>query len=212
MTMEQYNILLKSRQAKTHSPSGYTYIFSSLIVCPICGCRFTGRQRKRTRQDGSVHCVIRYNCVGKFKYHPGASLKEESIEKYLLENIDRALQEAMIEYNLSDSRKPKPAKSIQSCKEEMARLNIMYQKGRISEEYYETEYAKLSAAMSDAGSQSLQRKRQKLISVSQRFKGDWKELYQKLDNSHKRAFWKQIIEEINVNPETRQISGFKFLL
>ena len=212
MTMEQYTILLKSRQAKTYSSSGYTYIFSSLIVCPICGCRFTGRQRKRSRQDGSVHCAIRYNCVGKFKYHPGASLKEESVEKYLLENIDSALQDMMIEYNLSNSRQPKPAKSIQSYKDELDRLNIMYQKGRISEEYYETEYEKISAAMSNMDDQILQKKQKKLLSVSQKFKGNWQGLYLKLDNSHKRAFWKQIIEEINVDPKTRQISGFKFLL
>lgn len=212
MTLEQYSILKKSRQAKTYSSSGYTYIFSSLIVCPVCGCRFSGRQRKRTRQDGSVHCVVRYNCVGKFKYHPGASLREEAVEKYLLENIDQAIQNAMIEYNLSDSCKPKPAKSLQSYKEELSRLNIMYQKGRISEEYYESEYERLSAAMSDSDSRSLQMKQKKLILVSQKFKGNWQELYSKLDNSHKRAFWKQIIEEIHVNPETRQISGFNFLL
>ena len=60
----------------------------------------------------------------------------------------------MIEYNLSDSSKPKPAKSVQSYKDELNRLNIMYQKGRISEEYYETEYEKISAAMSNADDQS----------------------------------------------------------
>ncbi len=212
MTMEQYQILLKSRQAKSYSSSGYTYIFSSLIVCPVCGCRFSGRQKRRTRKDGSVHCAIRYNCVGKFKYHPGASLKEETVEKYLLENVDHALQDAMIEYNLSDPHKPKPVKSTQSYKDEMARLNIMFQKGRISEEYYETEYERLSAAMSDAEGQILQKKQKKLMSVSQKFNGNWRELYLKLDNSHKRAFWKQLIEEIHVDPETRRISGFKFLL
>lgn len=212
MTMEQYNILLKSRQAKTYTSSGHVYIFSSLITCPICGCKFSGRQRKRTRSDGSVYCDIRYNCMGKFEYHSGASLRESAIEKYLMDNINAAIQSALIEYDLSAASQPKPAKSARSLKDELNRLNTMYQKGRISEEYYESEYEKLSSAIAGINSQGLEVKQKKILSVAQRFQGDWRKLYLKLDNTHKRAFWKQIIEEINVDPNTRQISGFKFLL
>lgn len=212
MTMEQYNILLKSRQAKTYTSGGHVYIFSSLITCPVCGCKFSGRQRKRTRLDGSVYCDTRYNCLGKFKYHPGASLRESAIEKHLLDNIDTALQSALVQYDLAMSDKSKPARSTQSLKDELNRLNTMYQKGRISEEYYESEYTRLSAAISGAENHALKEKQEKLISVSRKFRGDWKELYTKLDNSHKRAFWKQVIEEINVDPDTRQICGINFLL
>lgn len=212
MTMEQYNILQKSKQAKICSPSGYTYIFSSLITCPICGCKFSGRQRKRIRQDGSVYCDIRYNCVGKFKYHPGASFRESAIEEYLLKHIDVAIESALIEYNLAASKQARPVKTAQSFKDELNRLNMMYQKGRISDEYYETEYRRLSDAISSLDDKNIIQKRDKVISVSQKFRGDWKSLYDKLDNSHKRAFWKQTIENITVDPETRQISGFKLLI
>lgn len=212
MTKEQYNILLKSRQAKTYSPTGYTYIFSSLITCPICGCKFSGRQRKRINKDGSIYCDIRYNCVGKFRYHPGASLRESAIEQYLLDHIDSVIESALIEYDLSASSAVKPVKSVQSFKDELNRLNMMYQKGRISEEYYESEYERLSIKISSADDKVIQEKQKKLKSVSKKFKGNWKELYQKLDNSHKRAFWKQVIEEITVDPETRKISSFKLLI
>ena len=210
--MDQYNILLKSRQSKTYTSSGHVYIFSSLITCPICGCKFSGRQRKRTRADGSIYCDTRYNCMGKFKYHSGASLRESAIEKYLLDHIDTALQDALIEYDLALNAQPKSTKSVRSLKDELSRLNTMYQKGRISEEYYESEYEKLSSAISGADSQEIELKQKKLLSVAHKFQGNWKELYSKLDNTHKKAFWKQIIEEINVDPDTRQISGFKFLL
>ncbi len=212
MTMDQYRILKKSRQAKTYSSSGYTYIFSSLITCPVCGCKFSGRQRKRTRSDGSVYCDIRYNCIGKFKYHPGASLRESAIEAYLLDNISTSIRNVMIKYDFSDTQKTKPVKSVQSLKDELTRLNTMYQKGRISEDYYEAEYQRLQSDISGSQDREIQAKQQKLISASKKFRGNWKELYTKLDNSHKRAFWKQIIEEINVDPETRQISGINFLL
>ena len=150
--------------------------------------------------------------MGKFKYHSGASLRESAIEKYLLDHIDTALQDALIEYDLALNAQPKSTKSVRSLKDELSRLNTMYQKGRISEEYYESEYEKLSSAISGADSQEIELKQKKLLSVAHKFQGNWKELYSKLDNTHKKAFWKQIIEEINVDPDTRQISGFKFLL
>lgn len=212
MTMEQYNILFKSRQAKTHVPSGYVYIFSSLITCPICGCKFSGRQRKRVRQDGSIYCDIRYNCVGKFKYHSGASFRESTIEDYLINHVNAAIETAMIECNLTTSNRPKPVKSLQSFKDELNRLNMMYQKGRIQEEYYEAEYQRISASIPSQNDNALKAKQKMLVSVSKKFSGDWVKLYKKLDNSHKRAFWKQIIEEITVDPEARKISNFKFLL
>lgn len=212
MTMEQYNILSKSRQAKTYTSSGHVYLFSSLITCPICGCKFSGRQRKRTRSDGSVYCDTRYNCMGKFEYHPGASLRESSIEKYLLDHINRTVQSKLIEYELTASSHPKPAKSARSLTDELNRLNTMYQKGRITEKHYESEYERLSSAISCLNTQNPEVKKEKLLTASQKFQGSWKELYLKLDNTHKRAFWKQIIEEINVDPNSRQISGIKFLL
>lgn len=212
MTMEQYKILLKSRQAKSWSSSGYTYIFSSLITCPICGCKFSGRQRKRTRQDGSVYCDIRYNCVGKFKYHPGASLRESSIEEYLLKHIDASVESALIEYDLAAAEKSKPVKTAQAYMDERDRLNTLFQKGRISEEYYEAEYQRLSDAILATDEKASIERRKKLINLSQKFNGDWKSIYLQLDNTHKRAFWKQIIENINVDPKTRRISGIKLLI
>lgn len=212
LTMEQYNILLKSRQAKTYKPSGYVYLFSSLITCPLCGNKFSGRQRKRTRKDGSIYCDVRYNCMGKFRYHEGASFRESAIEQYLLDNIGNVLQDALIEYDLAPESKPKPKKSIQSYKDELNRLNNMYQKGRISEDYYETEYERISAAISSSDNQEQRLRQEKLISVSKKFKGNWKELYLNLDPTHKRAFWKQTIEEITVDHETRKISGIKLLI
>lgn len=212
MTMEQYNILQKSKQAKTYPRSSYVYIFSSLIACPICGRKFSGRQKTTLNLNGTTHHVVRYNCVGKFKYHRGASFKEDVIEQYLLDNINIALQDALIEYDLTENIKLKPARSMQSYKDELSRLNSLYQKGRIAEDYYESEYMKLSVIISDKDNKALEMKQKKLISIAERFNGNWQELYLKLDNSHKRAFWKQVIEEIHVDPDTRKLCGFKFIL
>lgn len=213
MTMDQYHALLKSRQAKSWSPSGYTYIFSSLITCPICGCKFSGRQRKAVRKNGNVYCDTRYNCMGKFRYHSGASLRESAIEEYLLEHMDSILEAARIDICLEPSgASAKPARSTQSIQDEINRLNTMYQKGRLSDDYYDQEYIRLTAALSEVSDQKAELQKKNLRCVSERFSGDWKSLYVRLDNEHKRAFWKQTIEEILVDPETRQIKDVKLLL
>lgn len=213
MTMEQYHMLLKSRQAKSWSPSGYVYTFSSLITCPICGCKFSGRQRKAIRKNGAVYCDTRYNCMGKFQYHSGASLRESAIEAYLLEHIDSIIESAQVNlYMDAGNASPKPARSAQSVQEELNRLNTMYQKGRLSEEYYDREYERLTALLSISDDRQLEEKRKRLKCVERQFSGDWKVLYKRLDNSHKRAFWKQTIEEILVDPDTRKIKDVKLLI
>ena len=212
MTMDQYHALLKSRQAKSWSPSGYTYIFSSLITCPICGCKFSGRQRKAVRKNGNAYCDVRYNCMGKFRYHPGASLRESAIEKYLLEHMNSILEAARIDICLEPAgASAKPVRSPQSIQDEINRLNTMYQKGRLSDDYYDQEYIRLTAALSEVSDQKAELQKENLKCVSERFSGDWK-IYMRLDNEHKRAFWKQTIEEILVDPETRQIKDVKLLL
>lgn len=213
MTMDQYHALLKARQAKSWSPSGYTYIFSSLITCPICGCKFSGRQRKALRKNGTVYCDVRYNCMGKFRYHSGASLRESAIEAYLLEHIDSIIETARVEICLEANFSPsRPARSTKSIQEEIDRLNTMYQKGRLSETYYDQEYERLTSALSGVHDQKTELQQKRLQCVSEQFSGEWKSLYLRLDNEHKRAFWKQTIEEILVDQETKKIKGVKLLI
>ncbi len=214
MTMEQYHALQKARQAKSWDSSGYTYIFSSLITCPICGCKFSGRQKKEVRKSGKIYSDVRYNCMGKFRYHSGASLRESAIETYLIEHIDSIIESASVELHMESARvSSTPKRSTQSIQDELNRLNIMYQKGRLTEDYYNQEYDRLSSMLSITGDdRANEEKKKRLKYVSEQFSGDWKTLYNRLDNAHKRAFWKQTIEEIQVDPETRSIKGVKLLL
>ena len=43
------------------------------------------------------------------------------------------------------------------------------------------------------------------------FHAGWEELYYRLDNEHKRAFWKSTISEIQIDPDTHKLCGFQFL-
>ena len=48
--------------------------------------------------------------------------------------------------------------------------------------------------------------------IQEKIAGNWKELYEKLDYEHRKSFWRSILAEIYIDPETHQISGFDFLI
>ena len=48
--------------------------------------------------------------------------------------------------------------------------------------------------------------------IETKLNGNWRDVYERLDYSHKKTFWKSIIEEIYIDKDTHKICGFKFLL
>ena len=96
-----------------------------------------------------------------------------------------------------------------AVKKEMDRLNILFQKGRITESYYDEQYEILEQTLKDADQEHITIDNYKdLIDT---FSGNWQELYYNLDKAHKQAFWKSTIKDIQIDPETHEISGFNFI-
>lgn len=210
ITVDEFEKIRSITQAKVCGGQYEPYIFQSLIKCPICGNNFTGYRKKQHLKDGTVSMYVRYRCGNKFGRHPSANLSESIIEEYLLDNIVSEINSkiSIIEEKRRDSykRKINPIK----LKEEIDRLNIMYQKGRISEDYYETQYKELTAKLSELHDEEKELELIPYKNLLSKLSSDWKDTYNKLDKQHKQVFWKSIIKEIDVNAETHKISGFKF--
>ena len=67
------------------------------------------------------------------------------MEAYLINSLEKAFQKTAFTYSVSDAkadRKPR-RRSPESYRNEQARLNLLFQKERISWEHYEMEYAKI---------------------------------------------------------------------
>jgi hypothetical protein len=80
-------------------------------------------------------------------------------------------------------------------RDRLKRLNDMYLMGNISE----AEYREKSA--------DIQKKIAELSKIAplktQNFASNWKEVYSKLDDVHKRSFWQSLIKEIHVDLENK---------
>lgn len=210
ISLQQFNKIRQITVAKVHSGNNEPYIFSSLIKCPWCGNNYTGYRKKQKLKNGGESIYIRYRCGNKFGRHSCAHLSEHIIEEYMLSHVANKLEQeiAKIEFKNKQLRKNV---DINAVKKEIERLNLLFQKGRITENYYEEQYTLLDAKLSEYATQ------EKCISIEayrdliKAFSGNWQELYLKLDKAHKQAFWKSTIKDIQIDKDTHRICGFNFI-
>lgn len=216
ISLKQFETINDISATKIHPTTYQVYLFSQLLICPACGAHLTGYVKKQKLKDGSISLYKRYKCPIKFSKidHKGkyVCITESVIENYMLEHVYPELQNQLYKIQTTKGKHAKKKDATASIRAEMDRLNLMFRKGRISEDAYDTEYDVLEKKL------KTEQERNKIVSVDdyahirEEFSGNWKDIYQKLDDTHKRAFWRRTIKEIRFDENTHKISGFKFLI
>jgi len=211
ITIEQHNQILNVCQAKTYPGTKEPYLFSQMIVCPHCGLKLIAFTKKHKCKDGRVTESKKYRCDQKQRTHTAPCITERKIEAYLLDHVSIELQKRI--YDVKESYKNAPAKKNKTItiKAEMERLNILFQKGRITMDYYDDQYSKLEKELSSEEQQDIINL-ESYKNIEKILSGDWHKFYDQLDYSHKKAFWKRIIKEIYVDEITHKVCGFDFLV
>lgn len=207
ITEAQWKIICNNRDVATHSQKNY-YIFTGLIKCPSCGANLTGFKKVNKKSNGNVYHYLRYRCSTYMKDRTrcqcAATITESVVERYLLDNVIHNLDEQIILHTQSASVQNE--NKVLLLREELERLNLMFQKGRIKESYYEEQYLITSNRLEDEIS-SVNGVPDTIVEL---LSGNWLELYNQLDNQHKNIFWRNILSEITLD-DNRKLSGFKFL-
>ena len=170
-------------------------LFSGMIRCPECNRLM--RSCQKSHRSGNVYRY--YHC----EYHSTkmcgfAKVKSENlIEDMLLNRIDTFLAEREAAMSDQKSEKKHSTNNVSKYLAELDRLNTMFLKGRISEEYYDTEYLRLNdlIAQYEASSQS----HDSVKHLQEVFVSDWKEMYKDLDKLHRKFFWRDVIRQIIVD-------------
>ena len=170
-------------------------LFSGMIRCPECNRLM--RSCQKSHRSGNVYRY--YHC----EYHSTkmcgfAKVKSENlIEEMLLNRVDTFLAEREAAMSDQKSEKKHSTNNVSKYRAELDRLNTMFLKGRISEEYYDTEYLRLNDLISqyEASSQSYD----SVKHLQEVFVSDWKEIYKDLDKLHRKFFWRDVIRQIIVD-------------
>ena len=211
ITMEQHNQILNICQAKSYPSTKEPYLFSQMIICPHCGLKLVAFTKRYKCKDGRITESKKYRCDQKQRTHTAPCITEKKIEQYLLDHVCIELQKKIYAIKESEKETAKKVNKTTRIKAEIDRLNILFQKGRISIEYYDEQYEKLEKQLSEEEKTDVVNL-ESYKNIEKMLSGNWHDVYNKLDYAHKKTFWKRIIKEIYVDSETHKICGFEFLV
>ena len=191
------------RNIKENTADNRIYLFTGLIKCPNCGRLLAGQIH--TAHNGYKSYKYKgYRCP-KHRATKACDFNkiifEASFEKMLLENIEQYVEDAKIRsVKVSESGEGKtPKYDIEAIHAEMERLNYSWQKGRIKTiEQYDKQYDELTERLELAQSEQAETTTIDFEKIEAILQGDWKEIYNALDDENKRAFWRNIISSIEV--------------
>lgn len=220
ISKEQFDKIKELSTLKVYQGQNSPYIFSGLIKCPVCGHNFSGYQHKTRKKSGKTYIHPVYCCKQKRRSRllcsGGINIYESTVEKYMLANVEQKLQDlsnAHMSFRLArkEDISVNTEKEIEKLKKELSRLNLLFQKGRIEENYYDCQYRQLYSRINKY--ESLPKKTYDVAPtpLSDTFSGNWKSAYSRLDKAHRQAFWHDKIEGIYIDADTHKLCGFNFL-
>lgn len=167
-----------------------TYIFTGLIVCGECGCRFGGL----FRGDTSLY----YRCTRHFKKSNlkepclnQRSISETVLERYLLQNLIPMLEDYIAKQEEQENPKDN-SKRIKSLEKKLDRLKDLYLNEMITMEELKAEHEKILTEIA-----SLQTVAKRDLSAHKAIlEMNLNNYYASLTNEQKRGFWRSIIDHI----------------
>lgn len=204
LTLEEWEKIQNISKRNIRVPrSDRVYLFSGLIRCPECGTLLCGCGSNSiiNRKTGEKRMYTYYRCYrgiseNRCAYHHRVS--QNMVEKHLLDNLETEYRKYQIRIHsieeVSQENVGRPAAVISS---EMERLNILFQKGRVSFEYYEEQYASLEDELKNSYPSPAPKKDHSQIESL--LDQDIKEIYNELSSEGRQAFWRGIIERIYVD-------------
>lgn len=181
--------------------ANHIFLFTGMLVCKECGRTLVGASRYDPRYDRRyfyyrcAHRYIAHRC-GNDKY-----IKEAVIEKLLLENAGRFLEEYMSEVrNLrSTAGDRKSARAMKDIKAEMDNLNYIFMKKRISAMEYDRLYEKLEQDLKELEETAPVPRDTKALEAF--MSSGWENLYDIMTREKRRALWRSMIKSIDAEPD-----------
>lgn len=205
ITREMFDQLQVILQRNPRSSAAeHTYIFTGLIRCPECGIRLTGSMQSSNR-NGKNYRYFGYRCQNNRKNKICSFNKvvfENNLESKMLAELDGIIEKQKLRnIEIQQQEAERVSKyNVKELQEELDRLNYSWQKGRIKsvEEYdrkYDNLIAQIEAAHAEHAEATQEPDYEKIQAV---LSCGWQEIYENLDEEHKRAFWRSFIEEIHI--------------
>ena len=187
------------------------YLFVGLIRCPVCGNTLKANFKKYPSSPDKEYYGYRCNskALGYCTY--SRQISERKLEKYLVANISRFLEEYSIAMSIKESAPKKKKKKIDvgKLREQLRRLNNIYIAGNMDDEEYNKQAADLREIIASAEREERDQGAPiDLTMVRGILHRDFEEHYRTFSREEKQRFWRSIIDEIHL--EDNKVSEIIF--
>ena len=179
------------------------YLFTGLLICPMCGRRLAASQHTASTQNGKyIYHYSVYRCpahrINKRCDFAGCVF-ENAVENMLLEKLPILFEAEKAKINgISPDAAPKKY-NLDALNAELDRLNYAWQKGRIPDaEEYDRKYNELIKKITAAKAENQAEASRSFEAAEKVLVSGWQEIYNSLDAEHKRSFWRSFISEIHL--------------
>jgi site-specific DNA recombinase len=182
ITEQEHYEIIKLVKKQFRSRTGTVYFFTGLLLCPYCNKRLVTTMVRTGKNEYKY-----YRCQSGVN-HETINLNEKKIEKNLLAILEKKLNTYNAQILKKSYAKESSAK-IKKLEERLERIGIRFEDGDITVEEYKE---KRNAIKSEIANLKIVKPEKNVIELPQ----EWKEIYNKLNDQNKQAFWRGIIDTI----------------
>lgn len=199
ITKQDHEKLMDTSRTVRKAQHNRVYMFSGLIKCPQCGKILAGKNnRKRSDKE-----YMYYRCTG---YLNGtctfsSQVSELVIEKYLLENIRKQMEDFVLSAEVEGKEKKVKVKKNNAAKlhEKLRRVNVAYYAGNIDDEEYLSKTRKLKDQIeAEKKVEQEEEKPADLSAMKDMLSADFESIYETLNKEDRRRMWRSIIRSITM--------------
>lgn len=213
LDLETWEKVQNLRKKKTVERKKYPDLFSGLVYCNNCGNRLTKKVDYRVKNT-----VVRYICDNNYRYKVGIdkkrcynnkTIKENYIEEYLLNNLDKELSSLIAKVSITPSIKNVDnTQKIKVIEKKIIKLKDLYIDDLIDKTEYKKDYEKYKNELINLKKSETNKEEKKDYSyLKQILNSDYKKIYSKLNTTNKKKFWLSIIDKIYIeNGEIKEIT------
>ena len=185
------------------TPARRIYIFTSVLKCYECGHNLCGQLNKGIYYYRCNDFALRKRCTH------NRFIREDKIEKYLLENLERELNKCELEWTMKAKKKQNNPVIIQraTLKRKLSKLKDLYLNELIELDEYKKDFEMYSNALDRLNDQiEKEEPAPNFKRVHELLDNNFTEMYKSLDRKEKRMFWQSVLKEVVIDRDLNIVS------